>query len=502
VQNTEILQVAIVHYHLRPGGVTRVIENAVAAMADRPIEVIILTGEAYPGSYLKPLSEHPHLRGIFTVPNLNYTLPNEKPDAGALAYSLRKTARDAFGKEPDIWHIHNHSLGKNAAMPGCAQRLAWENAAVLYQLHDFAEDGRPSNWTRIQQSLANPRYLYPVAPHIHYAALNVRDLDILRQSGISDENSHLLPNPIPAPKGEPDLSQLPEENELRQSLGSPKRLFTYPTRAIRRKNVGEVLYWAAAAAEGDLFATTLEPANPEWREIYNDWTTFAKEHRLPLRFGIGEGQPGGKPPAFDAIVRGSDTLLTTSVAEGFGLAFLEPWVLGRPLVGRDLPDITRDVKRKAVNLSHLYARLEVPLEAVGADRLRQRLSQSLEAYFNAYERPLPNDAVERAFTAFTNGGDTVDFGRLDEPLQQAALEWLLAHRDHFAAPLEVPADARLIQGNAEVIREDFSVEKYGERLLDLYGQIHESPRGQLDALAPDALLEKFLDPARFNLLRA
>ena len=35
-------------------------------------------------------------------------------------------------------------------------------------------------------------------------------------------------------------------------------------------------------------------------------------------------------------------LVTTSVAEGFGLAFLEPWLFGKGLLGRNLPEITVD----------------------------------------------------------------------------------------------------------------------------------------------------------------
>ena len=37
--------VAIIHYHLRPGGVTRVIERAVESLNNQ-VDVLVLTGEA------------------------------------------------------------------------------------------------------------------------------------------------------------------------------------------------------------------------------------------------------------------------------------------------------------------------------------------------------------------------------------------------------------------------------------------------------------------------
>lgn len=37
---------AIVHHHLRVGGVTRVIENSVTALEKTGIKIVILTGEA------------------------------------------------------------------------------------------------------------------------------------------------------------------------------------------------------------------------------------------------------------------------------------------------------------------------------------------------------------------------------------------------------------------------------------------------------------------------
>ena len=48
------------------------------------------------------------------------------------------------------------------------------------------------------------------------------------------------------------------------------------------------------------------------------------------RYGVGD------------MVRVADLVITTSVLEGFGFAYLEPWILDRAVIGRSIPFITPD----------------------------------------------------------------------------------------------------------------------------------------------------------------
>ena len=150
------MNVAIVHYHLNPGGVTRVIENAVESLRDLDIQTVVISGEPYRGSQL------PCTR---TIPELCYTLDESKADPIKLAESLEKTATDALGSAPDVWHIHNHSLGKNNAMADAVAHLAKNEHALLLQMHDYAEDGRPANYTQLRRHLDAPENLYPGGAH-------------------------------------------------------------------------------------------------------------------------------------------------------------------------------------------------------------------------------------------------------------------------------------------------------------------------------------------------
>ena len=50
------MKIALVHYHLQPGGVTRVIENTILAWdlnKSAPDQYVVLTGREYPGKILK-----------------------------------------------------------------------------------------------------------------------------------------------------------------------------------------------------------------------------------------------------------------------------------------------------------------------------------------------------------------------------------------------------------------------------------------------------------------
>ncbi|GHB98116.1 glycosyltransferase family 4 protein [Cerasicoccus arenae] len=476
------MKVATVHYHLRPGGVTRVVENAFASLEGKGVNFVALSGEAYTGDTRLP---------TVVVPGLGYTHSNEKADPGALWFSIRKAARDALGGDPDVWHVHNHCLGKNAAMPQVVERLAAETP-VLLQIHDFAEDGRPANYAAMSTLIPNLDSMYPQASQVHYGLLNSRDLNFLSQSNFSSQSLHLLPNPVAVPA-------LAEERAALQGFGS-RRLILYPTRAIRRKNLGEMLLWSALADNDTVFATTLTPANPTALPIYERWMEFAQELELPMRFALGEQVS----LSFSELMSASDAIVTTSVAEGFGLAFLEPYLFGKPLVGRDLPDITRDFTNTGVRLDSLYDELMVPLSWVGKDLVRETLATALEDYYTAYNRTLPEHAVDIALASMT-AGDYVEFGRLSEVLQEKVIRCLTtnpASREEIRpAQLCTDSASESVTLNRQLIADNFSLKSYGENLAAVYGKVAASPVEPLGHGSHSVVLDQFLDPKRFNLLR-
>jgi len=360
--------------------------------------------------------------------------------------------------------------------------LAMAGQKILLQIHDFAEDGRPDNYTHLGK-LKNR--LYPVAPHVHYAALNQRDYSFLRNAGIPEENLHLLPNAV---------SPLPTTKLETQNLKPKTPLFVYPCRAIRRKNIGELLLWSAAMPEAK-FAITLAPKNPEVKPIYDAWVAFAEELGLNVEFNAGA------KCSFEEMVAKADALITTSIAEGFGLAFLEPWLAGKPLVGRNLPEITADFEDHELDLSQLYNRLGVPLTSndwnIGP-QFFQTLENKMRASAEAYGIEWTDERFEAARTELIQNG-TVDFGILDEELQRIIIRAAKKNPSMFSDGLG--DSSAQVAHNRAVVEKTYNPEAYGAHLLSIYQKLRGTKPGSVRFADGNALLNEFLNPARFNLLR-
>jgi len=484
------MKVAIVHYHLKPGGVTRVVENTVDILQECGIDSVVICGEQPPEGAFR----HDNVR---VVPGLGYD--DELRDDATVAdlkQRMETAATQALGSTPDLWHVHNHSLGKNLSLPRIIGQWAHEGKRLLLQPHDFAEDGRPQNYRKLMLKLSLKErarldsFLYPVGPTVRYAFLNGRDRGNMAGAGLPESLSYWMPNPLWLRDDEP-IDPLPELQE--------KKLFLYPTRSIRRKNLGELLLWAAATPGNDsLFGCTLAPANPEARPIYDAWVALAKRLDLPMRFELGT-QYG-----FQELIASSHAITTTSIAEGFGLAFLEPYLMQKPLVGRDLPDISRDFKDVGIRLESLYPSLQIPIGWLGLDQLRRHIHEGLVKNYQGYRQSFQKPMVDEAIDAISQG-DCVDFGYLDEELQQSVIEKVAsseqARLELSPEKIDVPQAPEILLQNRERITESFGKEAFKQRITTAYNELTEAPAAPVEMLSSEAVVMQFLEPRRFNLLR-
>ena len=99
----------------------------------------------------------------------------------------------------------------------------------------------------------------------------------------------------------------------------------------------------------------------------------------------------------------------------------------------------------------------------------------------------------------------MDFGRLDEPLQEILVEAVhsspeLAREIASQANLVAQPPA-LLATNAQVVGDRFGLAAYGQKLLSAYQEIAAADGGTLAYLNANALLAAFLKPERLFLLR-
>ena len=80
------MRLAIVHHHLHPGGVTRIIEHAVTALRGCKLELVILSGQAPQRVWSEPLR---------VVDSLAYEEQRSAASPAQLADDLQRAARDA-----------------------------------------------------------------------------------------------------------------------------------------------------------------------------------------------------------------------------------------------------------------------------------------------------------------------------------------------------------------------------------------------------------------------
>lgn len=457
------MDIAILHYHLRLGGVARVIDLAQRALEQRGHRVLVIVGEAAPGAQV--------------VPELAYGEPACR-EAG-LRHGVLGLCRRRWGREPDALVIHNHALGKNGALPAAVAAWSREGRAMVLQLHDFAENGRPANYALLRRELGpGLARLYPSGGGAKLVVLTRRAAERLRAAGAQAE---VLPNPVVAPA---------VSDPIRPSALHADRVVVYPTRAIRRKNLGEFLLHAMGARRGEVFLVTSSPQSGADAALCAAWKEWARRRRLPVvweaceRLGASLGD----------VLAGATLALTTSVEEGFGMAFVEPLAAGVGVAGRDLPEVTADLVEMGLPLGGLYRSCPVPKESFDFAAFQERVRRQVLAASEAYGVAAEESGLWAALEGLASGGQ-VDFGRLDEVAQREVLE-------QGAAPpaLQAPDPSHLAMAQ-RVLSTTFGLGAYGRRLENLCEAAAAEAHGPAIYADAAALLAGFLRWQDFSALR-
>lgn len=463
------MKIALIHYHLKTGGVTTVLKQQLAAVTP-PDEALVLTGDPADTSLNTAIVHLPEL-GYRTEGNRNFK-------AHDVARKILKAVRDRFGGSSDVIHIHNPTLAKNRQFLEIIKYLQNEGANLLLQIHDFAEDGRPQAYYSDE---------YPV--DCHYGVINKRDYDILLKAGLKKTGLHLMENSVTVP------------SPTRQTVIEKSRAL-YPIRAIRRKNIGEAVLLSLFLKPGQHLAITLPPNSPADIKSYRDWKAFVQQRNLAVEFDRGLYHE------FDDLVLSSGFLVTTSITEGFGFSFLEPWLFGKLLWGRKIADICRYFEMNGVHLEHLYSGLYVPIDWINASQFRKKWSACLANTCALFNFSIAQGRINSAIEYITADGN-IDFGLLDESSQRQAVSHLLSgsrgmrkvmqHNPFLSRPGIVANPEALIAVNRDAIMRRYNPEDYRTKLMNTYHQVSTTPvRHRIDK---GVLVSSFLKPEAFSLLK-
>lgn len=524
------MKLVVLHHHFEPGGVTQVVIGHLTGLGllapqDRPEEIWIVHGGrhgGWPSDAFAP-DRFPIPVRLLVIEQLEYDAIRgadpARDDGEVLAAALEGRLREV-GLHPAecVLHVHNPTLGKNTSMAGMIRRLAERGWRWLLQIHDFAEDYRPANYAgliaaaRATSPAELESWLYPQSPAIHYATLASGDARHLSALGVPSERLHVIPNPVLAPPGEsPDRVTARRILDRRLALRRAAGYVLYPVRGIRRKNIGELLLWAAMRGDDYTFSITLPPATPVERHSWDRWRRLAGELRLPIIFGSGTVDGVD----FATNMAAADHILTTSVAEGFGLVFLEPWLAARPLIGRDLPHVTDDFRAAGVRLPWLYDRLPIALEG----RERSEATDRFRAAFDAAWQAVPPAFRPTAPPLLTPDGP-IDFGMLTaddqahlvrrvvgsrhEAQQQRATAAEIFARLGATDSLDPAVDAAaLLAGNRETVTLVYAPESIAAQLVGVYRTLlDQAGEGTVEAAAGAGdLFRRISLPRRFRPIR-
>jgi glycosyltransferase involved in cell wall biosynthesis len=459
------MKIAILHYHLRRGGVTTVIGHQLRALAGAA-DALAIAGEV-PPDYAGEAAE---------VPGVAYDgiAPDRDPDE--TAQEIVDLIRERFGGPCDVLHVHNPTIRKNSRFLRILTALRERGVRLFLQIHDFAEDWRAASVYDGGE--------YP--SDCHYGVLNSRDRGFLIDSGLKPAGVHLLFNVVPPLPG-------------LERAERPDRI-VYPVRAIRRKNLGEAMLLSLFLPGGVKTAVTLPPTNPRDLPFYELLRDFSRRRGFPVELEVGLSAPLGE------VLGRARSALTTSLKEGFGFAFLEPWTAGVPVVGRRLDAVCPDFEAAGVSLPGLYDRIRVPLPLFDLGRFASAWREAIASQLRSFGR-VPGEAELRARQDRMLGTGAIDFGSLDEIGQLevcaavstgAGARSSLVAENPFLEGIFGEADPDLVARNRLAIGAAYSLDAYRDRLLSVYRAVVDRPI--VHRIDRESLLRSFLDGGEYRLV--
>ena len=431
------MKLVVIHHHLLPGGVTGVIVDGCRAIIRFLPEVESITlvcgrrenVEAVRALILEGMDER-LTDGSFRIdvlPEIDY---DDHGGSGSSS-EVRDLLTGRYSRDDSIFWIHNFHLGKNPAYTKALIDMAQNQPSqrFIFQIHDFPECARYENLARLNREISGT--LYPIGSNVLYAVINARDREALINSGVPDWAVRVQENPVArSPEPVDGSNTTATRRKLFDLFGSrfpaaepDSPILLYPVRTIRRKNVLEAGFIAAASPLSVNLVVTLPGVSAAERGYSAMVEQVFAEELVPGLWGIGrEIEAHGM--SFLDLVRVSDMVVSSSVLEGFGYQFINSLVWGKPLVARylDILDSIRSLFDD--HPKEWYDAVSVPLGSPSIKSLRAYLAMRYQERIRevaSYLSPDLADAVAAEIEQML-AADTVDFSFLPVQVQYTVLK--------------------------------------------------------------------------------
>ena len=512
---------------MKNGGVRVVMENIVhsirAACPETELSSIILAGSGHCETIEDSIREKDFSHLLVRIKELNYTAKEIKVTKESVS-KLYKKLTSSCNYDPKQTNVktvvigHNITLGKNPVLTMAFAEWArkWKEVLFVSLIHDFPEENRPENIDVLKKNFGKDisTILYPDISNMHFAVINNHAFEIMKKSGIPESKLHFIPNAILADK----LYQLhPSERKkiskqllakLKHYAGREgykmslvKKNLLYPVRIIRRKNVLEaILFIYLLGKDKWQLWITQYPKNRTELQYWNNIRKVLKTLSVNVIAGFGNSSPLLMGHTINELYNISDAVVNTSLQEGFGFAYCEAWLTGKPVVGRFVKGITDNFEKKGMKLKHMYNNIWVPFSWTNMGLLKKT---SLEKNCKkARAGDIGGNVEERKKDIYKTtelNGHGIDFSDLDTENQMGVL--MKIEREGVDAILNInpglteklsfvqKTPENIIKENADVVRNKYGPKYVGKEWLHVFnGKVGE---GQIPINVHQKLLKIF-----------
>jgi len=387
----------VVHYHLRPGGVRRIIELAlphIISTAPVRLESITLAaGEIPDAGWLEGLGKE--LRGtelrFFCEPAFRY-LAEQRSSPERVRLRIRsalKTVMREFSPRSALIWAHNLALARNLILSEELAAFSEQyGLPLLSHHHDLWFENRWSRWSEMRscgfRSLsAVARASFAARARVCHFTINRMDNAVLSRH-LSKERARYLPNLAHPSKAPTRASIRGARSWLKSQLGDDSPVWISPTRFIRRKNLAEAILLTRWLRPDGWFVTTAGVSSREELHYARTLKAASRKGNWRVRFELIADNNGSAPPIID-LISGSEAMLLTSAQEGFGLPYLEAAALRKPLIARHLANVVPDLLELGFRFPNLYKEIFIApgLLELKAERTRQ------EKLWRAWKSEMP-----------------------------------------------------------------------------------------------------------------